>query len=376
MVLASDIAVLSREIDELSLLTTQAVTETERHESRRAKAEDRVAAMELDARTDPLELREARAQLLMLSRRAVLFEAQQQVLEGKARTLQRFRDKLTSLDELLSGTDQGPVRAIAATSSAPTGAMVPRPAGGTFEEPDRGALLRAQEELRKDIARHMHDGPAQSLANIALQAEIVQRLASRGDARIGGELASLRTMVQAALETTKEFIFDVRPMVLDDLGLVPTLRRVVVDRGRRSGIEASFDSQGPLRRIDTDLESGLFRIIAEATTGYLHLKPSHLQVRLDWTDRELFVTIGATWNIELGAGSGFPRPGEALPDDVPPALRAMIEANMTVDQQARNAARTLPADLMTEIMDRARTLGIKVDVRAEGALLEVTATLA
>jgi len=376
MVLASDIASLSQELDEIALLTAQAVTETERHETRRAKAEDRVGAMDLDPRTDAVELREARAQLLMLSRRAVLFEAQQQVLEGKARTLQRFRDKLTSLDELLSGADQGPVKSIAATSSAPPGTPIAPPVGGTFEEPDRGALLRAQEELRKDIARHMHDGPAQSLANIALQAEIVQRLATRGDPRIGGELTSLRTMVQAALETTKEFIFDVRPMVLDDLGLVPTLRRVVVDRGRRSGIDVSFDSQGPLRRIDPDLESGLFRIIAEASTGFLHLQPNQLQVRLDWAEKELFATIHAVWAIALGTGQGaLPRPGEALPDDVPPALRAMIEANMSVDQRARTASQTLPVDLMTEIMDRARTLGIRVDVRDAGATIELTATL-
>jgi len=376
MVLASDIAALSQELDEIALLTAQAMTETERHESRRAKAEDRVTAMELDPRTDAVELREARAQLLMLSRRAVLFEAQQQVLEGKARTLQRFRDKLTSLGELLSGADQGPVKSIAATSSAPAGTAIAPPVGGTFEEPDRGALLRAQEELRKDIARHMHDGPAQSLANIALQAEIVQRLATRGDPRIGGELTSLRTMVQAALETTKEFIFDVRPMVLDDLGLVPTLRRVVVDRGRRSGIEVSFDSQGPLRRIDPDLESGLFRIVAEASTGFLHLQPNHLQVRLDWAEKELFATIRAVWAIALGIGQGaLPRPGEALPDDVPPALRAMIEANMSVNQQARTAAHMLPADLMTEIMDRARTLGIRVEVRDEGATIELTAAI-
>ena len=368
---------LSQELDEIALLTAQAVTETERHESRRAKADDRVAAMELDPRTDAAELREARAQLIMLSRRAVLFESQQQVLEGKARTLQRFRDKLTSLDEQLSGADQGPVKSIAATSSAPAGTPVAGPAGGTFEEPDRGALLRAQEELRKDIARHMHDGPAQSLANIALQAEIVQRLFTRGDPRIGGELTSLRTMVQAALETTKEFIFDVRPMVLDDLGLVPTLRRMVVDRGRRSGIEVSFDSQGPLRRLDTDLESGLFRIIAEASTGFLHLQPTQLQVRLDWAEKELFTTIHAVWSIALGTGtSALPRPGEPLPDDVPPALRAMIEANMSVDQQARTAAHTLPANLMTEIMDRARTLGIRVQVRDEGATIELNAVLA
>jgi hypothetical protein len=219
----------------------------------------------------------------------------------------------------------------------------------------------------------MHDGPAQSLANIALQAEIVQRLASRGDPRVAGELGSLRSMVQAALEVTKEFIFDVRPMVLDDLGLVP-IRRVVVDRGRRSGIDVSFDSQGPLRRIDPDLESGVFRIVAEASAGYLALQPSQLQVRIDWGERELLVTVQALWAGD-GGGSILPRPGEQLPDDVPPALRAMIEANMSVDQQARTAARSLPPELMTQIADRARTLGMTVEVRDDGATLEVTAPL-
>ena len=377
MVLASDLSSLSSEIDELAMLTAQAVTETERHESRRAKADERVSAMELDSRADPTELREARAQLLMLSRRAVLFEAQQQVLEGKSRTLARFRDKLRSLDEMLSGADQGPVRALPAVSSAAASVPVSRPAGGSgsWQEPDRGALLRAQEELRKDIARHMHDGPAQSLANIALQAEIVQRLVSRGDPRVGGELTSLRTMVQAALETTKEFIFDVRPMVLDDLGLVPTLRRVVVDRGRRSGVDVSFDSQGPLRRLDPDLESGLFRIIAEAATAFLHLQPSQLQVRLDWSDTELYGIVHAVWAIEMSGGPGLARLSDPLPDDVPPALRAMIEANQTVDLQARTAAHALPADLITEIGDRARTLGIRAEVREDGTTLEVTAPI-
>lgn len=376
MVLASDISTLSQELDELTLLTAQAVTETERHESRRAKAEDRVAAMELDPRADPTELREARAQLLILSRRAVLFEAQQQVLEGKGRTLTRFRDRLQAIDQMLSGTDQGPVRAIPAVSSAPPGTPVAQSVGGTgnWTESDRGALLRAQEELRKDIARHMHDGPAQSLANIALQAEIVQRLASRGDARVGGELASLRTMVQAALETTKEFIFDVRPMVLDDLGLVPTLRRLVVDRGRRSGIEVAFDSQGPLRRIDPDLESGLFRIIAEAATGYLMLRPNQLQVRLDWSEAELYVLVHAIWAESPASGAGG-RPADDLPDDVPPALRAMIEANRTVKQEAQVIAHALPAELMDEIMQRAQTLGIRVSVQQEGAALEISAPL-
>jgi two-component system sensor histidine kinase DegS len=372
MVLASDISALNQELDEIILLTAQAVTETERHESRRAKAEERLAALEADPRTDPSEVREARAQLVVLSRRAVLFEAQQQVLEGKGRTLTRFRDRLVSLDELLSGTDQGPIRAIPAVSSAPPGTTIAPAVGGTSggADLDRAALLRAQEELRRDIARHMHDGPAQSLANIALQAEIVQRLASRGDPRVAGELDSLRSMVQAALETTKEFIFDVRPMVLDDLGLVPTLRRAVTDRGKRSGVRVEFDTQGLTRRIDPDLESGLFRIVSEASAGYLALQPALLSVRLDWGDHELGTTIRAEW-----AESAASHPADDLPDDVPPALRAMIEANRSVDQKTRTVTRALPAELMAEIADRAQTLGLRLAVLDEGATIEVTAAL-
>ena len=133
----------------------------------------------------------------------------------------------------------------------------------------------------------MHDGPAQSLANIALQAEIVLRLASRGDGRTHGELGQLRAMVEHALDATKEFIFDVRPMVLDDLGLVPTLRRTAVDRGRRAGVEIDLDSQGTERRLAQDMESGLFRLIDDTINGYLALRPSRVAVRLEWGPQQL-----------------------------------------------------------------------------------------
>ena len=86
-------------------------------------------------------------------------------------------------------------------------------------------ILSAQEDLRREIARSMHDGPAQSLTNIVLQSQIVDRLLERDPAVARGELKLLVQMVQQTLDATKNFIFDVRPMVLDDLGLVPTLRR-------------------------------------------------------------------------------------------------------------------------------------------------------
>ena len=79
-------------------------------------------------------------------------------------------------------------------------------------------------------------------------------------------------------------IFDVRPMVLDDLGLVPTLRRAARERGRRAGVPVEFDSMGPDRRLPMDLESGLFRILDEAVAAYLGARADRVSVRLDWSD--------------------------------------------------------------------------------------------
>ena len=134
-------------------------------------------------------------------------------------------------------------------------------------------VLNAQEDLRREIARAMHDGPAQSLTNIVLQAQIVERLLGRDPDGARGELRLLVSMVQQTLDATKTFIFDVRPMVLDDLGLVPTLRRAARERGRRAGIPVEFDSIGQDRRIAVDLESSLFRIIDEALAAYLAASP-------------------------------------------------------------------------------------------------------
>ena len=104
-------------------------------------------------------------------------------------------------------------------------------------------ILTAQEDMRREIARQMHDGPAQSLTNIVLQAQIVDRLMTKAPDNAHAEVHQLIAMVQRTLDATKTFIFDVRPMVLDDLGLVPTLRRTASERSRRSGISSPSTSR-------------------------------------------------------------------------------------------------------------------------------------
>ncbi len=122
----------------------------------------------------------------------------------------------------------------------------------------------------------MHDGPAQSLTNIVLQAQIVERLLERDPSRARSELQLLVSMVQQTLDATKSFIFDVRPMVLDDLGLVPTLRRAARDRGQRAHVPVEFESLGQDRRLPMEVESAVFRILDEALAAYLSLTPERI----------------------------------------------------------------------------------------------------
>ncbi len=238
-------------------------------------------------------------------------------------------------------------------------------------------LLGAQEDLRREIARAMHDGPAQSLTNIVLQAQIVERLVATDPARAGAEVRQLVAMVQQTLEATKSFIFDVRPMVLDDLGLVPTLKRAARERGRRAGVPVDFDSMGPDRRLPMDLESGLFRILDEAMAAYLSVRAERVSVRLDWSD-QVEATVSASRNAAEAPGDLTPDAGDDK--DLPPALAAMMEdrradARDAVEAARREAIVVLPPSTWREIQSRASTLGLVAELSADGAELRLVGEL-
>jgi hypothetical protein len=180
--------------------------------------------------------------------------------------------------------------------------------------------------------------------------------------------------VQQALDATKEFIFEIRPMVLDDLGLGPTIRRTATDRSRRSGISVDFASQGIEARLDPDVESVVFRSVDEAIAGYLALRPPSVIVRLDWSERELVVTVAGTWPLVMpdGGAEATSATGSRA-TETPPALLAMMEENRSLDRDARTLSRSLPADRVAEIALRARALGLVLTIRDDGQTLEIVA---
>ncbi len=153
-------------------------------------------------------------------------------------------------------------------------------------------IIKAQEEERRRVAREIHDGPAQAMANIVFRAEVCERLIETDIVRAKQELSDLREQVRAALRETRKIIFDLRPMTLDDLGLVPTIRRVLETIKERSDIFSEVKILGEEKRLDTHIEIGLFRIIQEALNNVeKHSKAVNVWVRIDFRDSVVSAVI-------------------------------------------------------------------------------------
>jgi two-component system sensor histidine kinase DegS len=372
--LEEDIGRVERENSEIDMLMEQVLVEIERHENRRAKVETRLATLENATDSDRDEVSEVRRSLLALTRRELLFDAQRQVLEGKQRVLARFLQRLVEIDNSLATMGNAPLRPTPAVvadvhppASADSGSDSPRMSQSAI-------AMRDQEDLRRDIVRQLHDGPAQSIANIGLQAEIVERLFEKSDPRAMDEVERLRQLVQQALDSTKEFIFGIRPMVLDDLGLGPTIRRIASDRTRRTGISVEFDSRGIEERLDSDIETAVYRCVDEAVTGYLGLKPPSVLVRLDWGERELIATVEGTWpRVNREGQSESSEAAASRSVETPPALLAMMEEKRSENRAAEIATRALPPDVVAGINERARVLGLALTMRDEGQAVELVA---
>lgn len=139
-------------------------------------------------------------------------------------------------------------------------------------------IIKAQEEERRRVAREIHDGPAQAMANVVFRAEVCERLLDTDIVRAKGELKDLQNQIRGVLKETRQIIFGLRPMTLDDLGLVPTIRRVLDTMKDRTGIIPELKVTGEERRLKSHIEVGLFRIIQEA----LNNVEKHSQAKTAW----------------------------------------------------------------------------------------------
>ncbi len=153
-------------------------------------------------------------------------------------------------------------------------------------------VVQAQEEERQRLARQMHDGPAQSLTNFILQTEICQRWFDRNPARAAEELNGLKEIASVTFKKVRDFIFDLRPMMLDDLGVVPTVRRYVDTFRSSNDIEVKLNILGEERRLQSHLEVMIFRAIQHLMVNARdYANAEEITIKLDLTGSRIKITV-------------------------------------------------------------------------------------
>jgi two-component system sensor histidine kinase DegS len=281
--LVTEQAKITAEIRELDLLVESTQTEVNRLRAREDQTKVRVD----EVRGNPgnfqrEEIFGATDEHANAISRRMTMEGQLGALQGKRKLLDRTRTLITQA--------QTHVRE-AANAAAP----MPSDAPPVIDE---GKLLQAvvdtQEAERKRIARQVHDGPAQAMANVVLQSEISERLFEVDPQRSRTELAALRTMVNKTLQELRGFIFELRPMILDDLGLVPTMRRYVQTLIDKHGVRIDFSSTGRDRRLPSDDEVAIFRLIQDSLIERIDKGASKdIVLGMTWKDEQLDILLQA-----------------------------------------------------------------------------------
>ncbi len=153
-------------------------------------------------------------------------------------------------------------------------------------------IIQAQEEERKRVAREIHDGPAQSIANVVFRTEYAERLLEIDLKGAKEELHDLKAQVRNTLQDIRKIIFDLRPMTLDDLGLIPTLRRYSDKFYERSGVKAELIVIGNEERLPQSIEVSIFRIVQEALTNiHKHARTKSALLKIEFQSHQLNLVI-------------------------------------------------------------------------------------
>jgi two-component system sensor histidine kinase DegS len=149
-------------------------------------------------------------------------------------------------------------------------------------------IIKAQEEERQRVARDIHDGPAQMLSNVVLKAEICERLIDVDLDQARNELQNLKKIVRDSLQDVRKIIYNLRPMSLDDLGLIPTLQRYILTFQEESGISVSFITKGSEPELKSVISLTVFRIVQEALSNVAkHARANNAVTQLEFLEKNL-----------------------------------------------------------------------------------------
>jgi two-component system sensor histidine kinase DegS len=225
----------------------------------------------------PQEIRNAYDSALDAQQRLFVMRGQLEKLQAERTHLERIK---TILEKAPVSSGSG-----GASSGPTTGGSK-----GTMASVEM--LVNAQETERQRLSRQMHDGPAQALSNFILQTEIAMRLFDVDAAQAKDELNNLKSSAMGTFQKVRNFIFELRPMMLDDLGLVPTVRRYADAFKEQTSLDVSVTVTGNERRLEPYLEVMMFRALQELLGNTArHSQATQVKVMLDMGEDRVRVSV-------------------------------------------------------------------------------------
>jgi signal transduction histidine kinase len=165
-------------------------------------------------------------------------------------------------------------------------------------------LLLAQEEERKRISRELHDEIAQTLTGINVRLAALKTEATLNTKGLQGKISSTQRMVEKSVDIVHRFARELRPMVLDDLGVIPALHSFMKGFTKRTGIHIRFTTftSRRIEQLDTVTRTVLYRVAQEALTNVgRHAHASRADVSLQKLPRAIRLTIqddGKSFQVE------------------------------------------------------------------------------
>lgn len=220
------------------------------------------------------ELKMSYDSALDAQQRLFVMRGQLEKLQSDQSHLQRYRGSLEKVLSLLEQPLEGGKGAGKSTQASIEG------------------IIQAQESERQRLSRQMHDGPAQALSNFILQTEIAMRLMDVDVAQAREELNSLKASAMSTFQKVRNFIFELRPMMLDDLGLVPTIKRYADTSKEQTGMEIAVTVSGQERRMESYIEVMIFRALQELLgNASRHSQATMIKIMIDMSETSVKVTV-------------------------------------------------------------------------------------
>ncbi len=285
-----------RELKEIGLMLDQSQVEVDKLSQRNATITMHLQKVESQIETMPkAEIKNAYEAALDAQQRLVVMRSQLEKLQSDQSHLDRYLDLLKNVKITLEG------------GAAEEGAL-----DGGGKTATAQMMIQAEEAERLKLSQKMHDGPAQTLSNFILQTEIAMRLFDVDQDKARDELSSLKAAAATAFQQVRDFIFDLRPMMLDDLGLGPTFKRYENVFREKYKVDVSTAVTGSDRRLEESLEVVVFRSMQELVrNSAIHSQGDHINIQLDMGEDTIKVVVEDNGkgfdpnSVESGPGLGI-----------------------------------------------------------------------